>query len=71
LEKAAEELNPSEIAIYVFNLAKAFNSFYTEHSIAKAESEEKKQLRLQLANMTANVLKSGMQLLGIKMTERM
>lgn len=71
LEKAAAEYNPSEIAIYVFNLAKTFNSFYSEHSIANAETEEKKQLRLQLSSFVANVLKSGMQLLGIKVPERM
>ena len=71
LEKAALELNPSEIAIYIFNLAKAFNSFYTEHIIANAETEDKKVLRLQLATMTSIVLKSGMQLLGINVPERM
>jgi arginyl-tRNA synthetase len=64
-------MNPSAIAIYVFNIAKAFSSFYTEHSIANAETETKKQLRLQLASMTANTIKSGMQLLGIDVPERM
>ncbi len=71
LEAAAAEHNPSVIANYVFNLAKIFNSFYTEHSIANAESAEKKQLRLQIAWMTANVLKSGMELMGIRVPERM
>jgi arginyl-tRNA synthetase len=71
LAKAAKELNPSEIAIYVFNLAKTFNSFYSIHSIANAETAEKKQLRLRLAVMTAAVLKKGMQLLGIEVPERM
>jgi arginyl-tRNA synthetase len=71
IEEAAEELNPSKIAIYIFNLAQVFNSFYSEHSIANAESEEKKQLRLQLAQLTAQVIKTGMQLLGIKVPERM
>ena len=71
IEQAATELNPSVIASYIFHLAKTFNSFYTEHSIANAESDEKKQLRLQIATMTANVIKSGMQLLGIKVPERM
>jgi arginyl-tRNA synthetase len=71
IEQAATELNPSVIANYVFHLAKTFNSFYTEHSIANAESEEKKQLRLQIATMTANVIKSSMQLLGIQVPERM
>ncbi|MDB5200150.1 MAG: arginine--tRNA ligase [Chitinophagaceae bacterium] len=71
IEQAATELNPSVIANYIFHLAKTFNSFYTEHSIANAESEEKKQLRLHIATMTANVIKSSMQLLGIKVPERM
>lgn len=71
IEQACTEHNPSVIAIYVFNLAKSFNSFYTEHSVMNAESEEKKQLRLQLSAMTANVIASGMGLLGIKVPERM
>lgn len=71
LQQAAAELNPSALAIYVFNLAKTFNSFYTAHSIANAESSEKKQLRLQLAQMVSNVLKTGMGLLGIQVPERM
>ena len=71
IDQAATEHNPSVIAIYVFNLAKSFNSFYTEHSVMNAESEEKKQLRLRLSEMTANVIASGMGLLGIKVPERM
>ncbi len=68
---AADEMNPSVIANYVFNLAKLYNSFYVEHSVANAESEEKKQLRLRLSVMTAGVLKRGLHLLGIKVPERM
>lgn len=71
LEQAVAEHNPSVIAIYVFNLAKAFNTFYTEHSVMNAETEAKKQLRLKLSAMTANVIASGMKLLGIKVPERM
>jgi len=71
IAQAAAELNPSAIAIYVYQLAKSFSSFYTEHSIAGAETEEKKQLRLRLASMTANTISSGMRLLGIAVPERM
>lgn len=69
--EAATEHDPSKVAIYLFNVAKTFNSFYSEHSIANAESDEKKVLRLQLAQLTAQVLKTGMQLLGIGVPERM
>jgi len=71
LEEACQEHNPSVIANYVFNLAKSFNSFYTEHSIGNAETIEKKNLRLQIATMTSNIIKSGMQLMGIRLPERM
>jgi len=71
LDQACFEMNPSLIAIFVFNLAKTFNSFYTEHSIAQAETPNKKQLRLMLSKLTSNVISSGMQLLGISVPERM
>ncbi|HPG11940.1 MAG TPA: arginine--tRNA ligase [Chitinophagaceae bacterium] len=71
IEQAVTEHNPSVIAIYVFNLAKAFNTFYTEHSVLNAETEDKKTLRLQLSEMTANTIASGMKLLGIKVPNRM
>jgi len=71
VEQAGTEMNPSVIAVYVFNLAKKFNSFYTEHSILNAENEGKMELRLQLAQLTAQVIKNGMGLLGIQVPERM
>ncbi len=71
IKDAAQELNPSVIANYLFLLAKTYNSFYTEHSVANAENIEKKNLRLHLSVMTSVVLKNGMQLLGINVPERM
>ncbi|HMO61711.1 MAG TPA: arginine--tRNA ligase [Ferruginibacter sp.] len=71
LQQACKEQNPSLVANYVFQLAQTFNSFYATHSVANAESDAKKHLRLKLANMTANTIKSGMQLLGIQVPERM
>ncbi len=71
LQQAALEYNPSVIAIYVYNIAKTYNSFYSEHSVLNAESEEKKQLRLRLCQLTANVIRDGMSLLGIRVPERM
>ena len=69
--QAAKELSPSVVANYTYSLAKTFNSFYAELSVTRAESEEKKNLRLHLAVMAANVIKSGMQLMGINVPERM
>jgi arginyl-tRNA synthetase len=71
LAQAGDEHDPSVIAIYVYNLAKSFNSFYTIHSVMNAESEEKKLLRLRVCEMTANVIRTSMAMLGIRVPERM
>ena len=71
LEQSLNEHDPSVIAIYVFNVAKTFNTFYTEHSVMNAETENKKQLRLQICELTANTIAAAMRLLGIKVPERM
>ncbi|MGK2863263.1 MAG: arginine--tRNA ligase, partial [Chitinophagaceae bacterium] len=71
IEQALQEHNPSLLAIYAFNVAKTFNTFYTVHSVMNAESDEKKQLRLKICELTANVISSAMGLMGIKVPERM
>ncbi len=71
LQQACTEMNPSLVANYVFSIAKIFNSFYSEHSIGRAESDYKKQLRLRICVMTAHIIQSGMGLLGIRVPERM
>ena len=71
IRQACSEMNPSVIAGYAFSIAKIFNSFYAEHSVNRAESESKKQLRFRICLMTASVLQSAMSLLGIKVPERM
>ncbi len=68
---AAADYNPSLICQYAFGLAQKFNSFYAQHSVSDAESEEKRDLRLMLCIMTATVLKHAMNLLGIQVPEKM
>lgn len=71
LNTAASEFDPSQIANYVFSVAKTYNTFYTQHSVLKAESEDKKALRLRICAFTAQVIAHGMGLLGIQVPERM
>ena len=71
LEQAATEHNPSVLAIYAFTLAKTFNSFYNQHSVIQAESDEKKQLRLKLSAQTARLIEAAMGNLGIAVPQRM
>lgn len=71
LEQAVAENNPSVVALYVFTVAKLFNSFYTQHSIISAPTDATRQLRLRLAALTATVIKRSMTLLGIEVPSRM
>jgi len=71
IEQAVTDHDPSALAIYTYEVARSFSGFYTEHSVLSAESEEKKHLRLMISELTSNVIASAMNILGIKVPERM
>jgi arginyl-tRNA synthetase len=71
IKQAAAAHNPGAIANYVYEVAKAYNKFYHEHSILQAEDELVKQFRLQISAAAAKVIAKGMNLLGIEVPERM
>lgn len=71
LDQAVSEHNPSVVALYIFTIAKLFNSFYTQHSIINATSMASRQLRLRIAALTAIVIQRSMSLLGIEVPNRM
>lgn len=68
--KAAENFSPNFIATYLYELASGFNLFYQKNPILKAEKETK-ELRLLITQATGNVIKKGLDLLGIKTVEKM
>lgn len=68
---AAENLDPSEVANYVFHLAKKFNSFYAQHAIAKADTLAQRHFRAALALMTQRVIQNSLTILGIESPTRM
>ena len=71
LAVAAENLDPSMIANYAYDLGKDYHKFYHDVRILKAESEAAKCFRLQLSRTVARVLRDAMDMLGIEMPERM
>jgi arginyl-tRNA synthetase len=68
---AVAEYNPSNVALYVYNVAKTFNSFLSEHKVLQAESADKIELRLQLCVATRKIIKHCMELLGAAVPEKM
>nr|WP_199156118.1 arginine--tRNA ligase [Pedobacter sp. ASV2] len=72
LATAAKAHSPASLANYLFELAKLFNKFYHDvPPIVKTEEGEEKQFRLNLCKKTADIIKSGMLILGIASPERM
>lgn len=71
IQKSATELSPALIVNYVYDLVKLFNSFYQNHAILKAETEDIKNFRLFLSQWTSLVIKNCLGLLGINAPERM
>jgi arginyl-tRNA synthetase len=70
VESAAINYAPQIITTYLFDLAQKFNVFYTKYSILKAEENEK-AVRILITKATAQVLKNGLNLLGIQTVKKM
>ena len=71
VQTAGSSMSPALIANYAFDLAKDFNRFYQETPIFKEEDSGKRNLRLQISELTAVVIKNAMALLGIRVPEKM
>lgn len=71
VNQAANELSPALLANFIYELAREYNQFYHELTILKEADEFKRTLRLNISRQTAEVLKSGLFLLGIDAPERM
>ena len=71
LEAVAEELRPNYLCNYLFELAGKFTSFYENCPVLKAEDETTRNSRLALCDLTARVLKQGLETLGIEVVEQM
>ena len=70
LVQVTEKNEPSILARYLIDLAKAYSSFYNENKII-VEDKEVQNARVYLTYATSEVLKQGAKLLGIEMPEKM
>jgi arginyl-tRNA synthetase len=70
LEGAAEDFRPNFICNYLYELAGSFTAFYENCPVLKADDATRAS-RLQLCDLTARVLKQGLEVLGIEVLEQM
>ncbi len=64
------DFRPNILANYLFELANSFHGFYEACPVLKAQ-EPARSSRLALCDLTARVLRRGLDLLGIKVPEKM
>ncbi|WP_041936100.1 arginine--tRNA ligase [Blattabacterium sp. (Nauphoeta cinerea)] len=70
LKKSAIQLNPSLIANYIYEVSKIFNHLYQYKRLIDPLNVIHSNICMNIIHVTGNVLKSGMNLLGIKMLDR-
>jgi arginyl-tRNA synthetase len=70
-QRAAAELSPAILCKYLHELAQAYNSYYQDVPILRAEQPATRRARLLLSAATRGVIARGCEILGIAMIERM
>ena len=71
IAEAGEAHSPAIVANYAYELAKEFNQYYHDTPILREENKAVLAFRLQLIELIARVLTNAMDILGIKLPERM
>ncbi len=69
--EAGKACSPALIANLMYEVAREYNQFYHDHPVLKEEDRRKRDFRLRLSALTGDVIKKGMDLLGIDAPERM
>ncbi|MER5206748.1 arginine--tRNA ligase [Streptomyces sp. NPDC002825] len=69
--EVAEEYAPHKLAAYLYGLASHLTAFYDQCPVVKADTQEQRENRLFLIDLTARTLHQGMALLGIRTPERL
>ncbi|SFV58658.1 Arginyl-tRNA synthetase [hydrothermal vent metagenome] len=72
LNRAAVDASPNQITTYLYELVTLFMRFYEQNPILKTGVEEEiKMSRLKLADLTAKTIKQGLDILGIKVVDKL
>ena len=71
IAEAGEAHSPAIVANYAYELAKEFNQYYHDTPILREENKAVLAFRLQLIELIARVLVKAMDILGIRLPERM
>ncbi len=71
LDLVVADYRPNQLTAYLFELANCYSTFFENCPVLRAESEELRQSRLLLCDLTARTIRQGLDLLGISVVDRM
>ena len=71
IQEAADQYSPALIANYTYDLVKEYNGYYQNTPILVGDNEEQIAFRVALSHKVAEVIKTGMGLLGVAVPNRM
>jgi arginyl-tRNA synthetase len=71
LDLVLADYRPNQLTSYLFDLANRYSTFFEECPVLKADSNELRQSRLLLCDLTARTIRKGLELLGIRVVEQM
>ena len=66
-----DKYSPHRLCTYLYDLASSFSSFYEQCSVLKADTDDQRNSRLMLCDLTARVMQAGLGVLGIEAPEQM
>ncbi len=66
-----DKYSPHRLCTYLYDLASCFSSFYEQCSVLKADTDDQRNSRMMLCDLTARVMQSGLDVLGIEAPEQM
>jgi arginyl-tRNA synthetase len=68
LDSIGDNLLPNQLCEYLYEVAQHFNAFFRDCRVIGSEEQNQ---RLKLCELTAKILKQGLEILGVKAVERM
>jgi len=71
IDEVLVDYRPNALTSYLFDLTQTFFTFYENCPVLKAETAEVRDSRLLLCDLTARMIKQGLELLGIRVVDRM
>lgn len=71
INAAIDKLQPCMVTRYVIDVAKAFNKFCNSHNVLSEEDMSVKAARINLVKATLQVIKNGLNLIGLDVVDKM